>query len=81
MDVQEFQRIKSKVETARREFDKAQGVLSEHLRRLKNDFGCDTLEDAESKLKSLEKKLKSKTSIYEESLATFKDKWSDEIDF
>ncbi|MFH0766604.1 MAG: hypothetical protein V1920_00745 [Bacillota bacterium] len=46
IDLQEFDKLKSKVENTRREVDRAEGALDEIKKRIKEEFGCETLAEA-----------------------------------
>jgi CTP-dependent riboflavin kinase len=46
----DFTALQRKVEKLKKEKDKAEGAYEECLRRLKDEFGCDSLSDAESLL-------------------------------
>ena len=53
--IEELNRLRQKVETLKTEASKAEGALGQVMQRLKVVFGCDTIEQAESKLKTLTK--------------------------
>lgn len=54
----EYQKRKAVVEEARREADRATGAREQTKKRLKDDFGCATVADAEKELARIEKELK-----------------------
>jgi hypothetical protein len=72
--VEEFKRIKAKVETRRKEADRAEGAFQEAVKRL-NEQGFDSIKAAEVGLKQLDDQLADAEVEYEDQLLAFKDKW------
>lgn len=56
--LKEYLLIKKEAEDAQQQADKAEGALEEVMKRLKDEFGCSTLEAAE---KEMEKRKKEET--------------------
>jgi SOS-response transcriptional repressor LexA len=79
MDLREFEQIKAKVEKTKKELAKAEGVLSEHMRRLKDEFGCSSVEEAEKKLEQLQNKKVVLEEKYTKRLKKFKADWSEKL--
>ena len=72
--VEEFKRIKSKVETRRKEADRAEGAFQEAVKRL-NEQGFDSIKAAETGLEQLDDQLVEAETEYENEMKQFKDKW------
>lgn len=59
MDIKEFERLKSKYESAKLEQAKTNAVLESVKERLQADFNCSSIEEAEKELASLKEKAES----------------------
>ncbi len=73
--VEEFQKLKDQLESAKRQRDMAAGALDEALKILKQRYKCSTVEEAEALLAKLKERearlLKSLASMEKK----FQDKW------
>lgn len=54
MNLSDFENLKSRVDTARRNADRAAGAYAELKKQLQKEFGCDSTRAAHSLLKRLE---------------------------
>lgn len=77
VDLQEFQQLKDDVDRLRREADKAAGAYDEQMKRLKSEFDCDSIEQAEKMLADLEKQEAKAVKAYERSKASFDEQWGE----
>jgi hypothetical protein len=77
--VEEFKRLKSKVEKKQAEAAKAEGAYEESLKRLA-ELGYDSVEEADEGLVKLEAELTEAEADYERELAAFKAEWGDKLD-
>lgn len=68
MNDKELLRLKKKVENAEHEEQQLKGERNATLRNLKEDFDCDTIEQAEETRKKLKKKAKKLADELEEKL-------------
>jgi predicted transcriptional regulator len=75
---EEFEKLKQEVEQARTEAERAQGARDQLMARLKNEFDCDSLEDAKVKLADLKKKKEVAEKLFEKQLRQYKAKWKNE---
>ncbi len=75
-----FERLKSKIESIKKDVSRAEGAFQEHMKSLEKDYGCNTLEDAESKLRVITKKTERAREKFEKELASFVDKWGEELE-
>ena len=73
--IQNYMDLKKKVEEAQQNADKAQGALEQITNRLKDEFGCTTLEAAKKKLKNLEKEEEKAKTAFEDAVEEFEEKW------
>ena len=78
-DLRQFTELKAKVEQAQQKADRAQGSLDQLNKQLKEEFDCDDLEEAETKLEELTKEEKSISKEFETALKQFEDRWKEKI--
>ena len=72
--------MKKQVEKLRAEADRAAGKVEQLMAQLKDQFGCDTIEDAQKKLKKLERdKIKAK-KIFDTKLKLFESEWGERLE-
>lgn len=72
--------LKKRVEAAQQESDKAEGALGEVMNQIKDEFGCNTLNEAKRKLKQLRKQEEASKKDFDDALEKFEEKWQDESD-
>ena len=77
IDLKDFHRLKSNVDRLQREADKAAGVYAEQMRRLKQEHGCSTIEEAEKLLAKITKEHKAAEKKFEKLAIEFEDRWGD----
>ena len=80
ISVDEFKRLQTKVESVKKEVSQAEGALAEQMKRMKKEFGCSTLEEAETKLESLVKKAKKAEEKHISIRDDFMEKWGKELE-
>lgn len=80
IDLERYEELKSEVETAQASVSKAEGALESHMSSLKEDFDCDSLDEAEELLEKFRKEAKTAETDYKEKLAEFEDKWKEYLD-
>lgn len=73
----EYQRLVRQVERLRTARDRAEGVRSALLKRLKYEFGCGSVEEAEAELKRLEKAELKALDRYQVAKKAFYAEWGD----
>lgn len=69
IDLDKYARLKKRAAEAKSEYDRAEGVLAEQMKRLKAEFEVETLEDAEKLLASIEAEIQEKEAAYHTELA------------
>jgi hypothetical protein len=74
----EYNRLKSQVEDARESASEAKGALDQLKKRLQEEFGCETVEDANKLLKEMERKLDKAETEYQEAVKDYRNKWKPE---
>lgn len=79
VSVEEFQRLKKRVDKLRADVSRAEGALEQLLARLTTDFDCEDLESAELLLEELELKAKREEESYNRALQEFNEKWGDKL--
>ncbi len=79
IDLKEYQKLKDKSEKAKADFSRAEGALSQQMKKLEEDFDCDSVEKAEILLKELEKEEAEGEKEYEKEFTTFKEKWEEKL--
>jgi hypothetical protein len=80
MDVREYERLKKKADKLKAEAERAAGALEQTMARLKDEFGCDSLEAAEKLLEKKEAEKEKAEQKYEEELEAFKSKWGEKLE-
>ena len=80
ISVEEYQKLKKRVETVRREHDKAQGALEQTMKRLKEEFDCDSLKEARQLHKRLKREAAEAAEKFDGALAEFQEKWEGVLD-
>ena len=75
IDVEKYQKLKQRAEKAKADVARAEGVLEEQKRKLKSEFGVDTLEDAEKLFEQLQKESQEAETKYNEEMVKFEEKW------
>jgi len=72
--------LKKKVESAQQEADQAEGAEKEVMKQIKDEFGCNTLNDAKRTLKQERKKEADSKAKFDTAFEQFEEDWSDESD-
>lgn len=68
-------RMKSKAEQAERDYHRAQGGAEAAMAKLRQDFGCSTIEEAEAKLGKLRKRYQKLEEGFAKAFAEFEATW------
>lgn len=77
IDVAEYTSLKEKVDRLRTKADKAKGAFDASLKRLKDEFGCGSLDEARDKLDELKQEQAEAGCQYVEAMDQFKEKWGE----
>ena len=77
---EKFRQLKRQAEEAQTARDKSSGQLEAAMKRLKDEFGCSSIKDAENKLKALTKEAEEAEEKYNNAVEAFEEKWDDRID-
>lgn len=80
VSVEEYQRLRRIYDEAKAEASRAEGVLQEQYRLLKEDFGCDSVEQAETLLKRLREDEQKAAESYRAAFDEFECKWKDKLE-
>ena len=79
IDLARYQLLRSRLDKAQREVDRAQGSLDQLMVRLKDEHGCETLKQAEKKLKRMESDSEGAEQEYDRLLSEFDEEWGDRM--
>lgn len=79
ISIEEFNRLKKHAEEKSREVSQAEGALKQVMSDLKEQFGCETIEQAQAKLAELELQEKAAETAYNVELEAYKAKWGDQL--
>ena len=80
LDLPRFNSLKSSADAARREAAQAEGALRQLMRQLKDDFDCDTLEEAEAKAAKAERDAAKAERKAETAMAEFEKQWGEKLE-
>ena len=72
--------LKGKVESLQREADKAAGQFEACKKRLKDEFGCDSLKEAEALLEKMTRETQGLEKEVEQALEKFKKEYADVLE-
>jgi len=70
-----FRDLKNAHESAKTEAERAEGALIQLMSQLKSEFECDTLEEAQEKLRKLQKQQAREEKELEAAIAEYEEKW------
>ena len=80
MDLPEYEKLKRKADRLKAEAERAAGALEQTMARLKEEFDCDTLADAEELLAVKKREEAKAKEGYEEELGAFKEEWGERLE-
>lgn len=70
-----FDEIKKKVETLKSSSERAQGALEQTMRKIKEEFEVETLEEAEKLLEKMHSEVDTMKVDFEKKLKEFEEEW------
>lgn len=79
MKPEEFQRLRRRIDRHNREIDRAKGALGQIKKQFREEFGCESLENAKAKLKKQRARQKQLEGQQEQLLEEFKEEWQEEL--
>lgn len=77
--MKEFNELKAQAENCQRKADKAQGALDQTMKVLKDDYGCDNIEEAKELVKKETRETNKLKSKFEMIHKEFMDKWEEKL--
>lgn len=80
IDEEEFKRRKRRAEIARQTRDKASGQLEAAMDRLRVDFGCNTIKEAEKLAAKLTEDVTRAEATYNKAAIAFEEEWDDRLE-
>ena len=72
--------LKKRVESAQQEADQAEGAEKEVMKQIKDEFGCNTLNEAKRTLKQKRKQEADSKEKFDTAFEQFEEDWPDESD-
>ncbi len=75
LSMEEFNALKSKVESLQRKADKAEGALEQTMAILKEEYSCDSIEEAAELAEKFREEADTLEARFEKAESTFDDKW------
>ncbi len=80
MDEQTYKKLKARVDLARQTRDRATGQLDGVMDRLKKEFDCSTIEEAEKMAAKLEREATVAERAFDEAAKKFEAEWHDNLE-
>jgi phage shock protein A len=80
ISIEEFERIRARIEKMKRDRDKASGAMESVMSQIKKEFGCSTLKEASKKLVKLTQEQEKLEKEIEQKEAEFQEKWADVLE-
>jgi len=77
ISIDRYQELQDSVNKKQQKLDRSKGALSQMEERLKNEFDCDSVEQAEKLLKKLEKEAAVAEKAFQKSFEAFEKEWDD----
>lgn len=79
IDLDQYKRLKEKADKAKSDKARAEGALDEQMKKLMNEFECDSLEDAKKLLEDLQGQEKNAQTLYNNALNDFEEQWKEKV--
>ena len=80
MELDKYQRMKKQAEGLRVKAERAAGKVEQLMAQLKEQFDCDTIEEAQEKLKALEKKKNKSKQAFDRAYKLFEAEWGEKLE-
>ena len=72
---EEFEKLKREVDQAHAESERAKGARDQLMRRLHDEFECDSLEEARTLLKKIQRQKDEAMKTFDEKMSDYRRKW------
>lgn len=76
----EYDRLKDTVDRRQKQAERAKGALQQAMKRLKDEFGVDSIQAGQALLATLTEDEKKAAKIFEKKYAEFREKWEDTLE-
>lgn len=76
--IKEITKKRKELEEAKDEKSKIEGRLEEHYNQLDKEFDCESIKEAEIKLKKFDREIKEKQTSIESGIEEWREKYSEE---
>jgi len=80
MNLTKYNELKVKADKLKAKADRVEGALEQLLLRLKNEFECDTIQEAEELLEQLMEEEAEAEENYEKEYKAFNSKWGEKLE-
>jgi len=72
---EQYRRLKSDVESAKSDADRAEGALTQLMQRLEEEFQCGNLKEAKAQLTQLTSKAAKAEEAFRKAMDTYEERW------
>jgi len=79
--LESYLKLKKQAEAAQQDADKAEGALELLTKRLKDEFGCNTIKEGKVKLKELRRQVEDSETKFEAAVNKFEKEWDNKNDY
>lgn len=79
MSLQEITKIKGLAEDLRRRADRAAGALERAMLEVREEYGCESVEEIKDLLKELDIEIKDAQDKFDKAYSSFLEKWGGEL--
>lgn len=79
MKMEEFTKLKAKIDHLRRRRDRAEGAVEQSVERMRREMGVSTVEEAGTVFAGLEKKADAAKKLYEGAFEAFMEEWGERL--
>lgn len=77
MSIEDFNALRDQVSKLQSQVDRAEGALQQTMETLKEEFGCETIEEAEKLAEQMRKETEALESKFEKAKEAFDAKWEE----
>ena len=77
IDIRRYEKLKGDVDRLQRDVSRSEGALQQQMIRLKSDYDCDGVKEAEAELKRLKGELDDKEQKFKKELVEFETEWGE----
>lgn len=75
IDIDKYNALKKRADKAKEDAVRAEGALEQQMKKLADEFGCESVQQAETMLSDLKKQEQESVEVYNQRMADFEEKW------